>query len=301
MRPNLKEEHNEFLEIYFLNPTPFEMAGAAWPVRLGHNIAKPHYHIGPRISPYYYLIFVLEGEGTFIQHGRTYPLRPNDMYCLFPQVTHEYYTNPEKPLKKLFIAFDGKLALKLLERAGLYAHQPHRQGILTEEAISELWQLAEVVSKGETHHTDLERLSLFYRVFDRVSHLSDETDHAASYNSDWLVKGKEFLSIHYNDGITVDQVSQNVGVDRTHFSKQFRKAYGISPVQYIQYLKIKEATLLLFQTNYKISEIAQSVGYPDVFSFSRAFKKLQGMSPNRYRQGLADGAIAPPSIMDNPL
>ncbi|MFD1955471.1 AraC family transcriptional regulator [Paenibacillus thailandensis] len=299
MRPNMREEHNEFLEIYFLNPSSFEMAGAAWPIRVGHNAAKPHYRIGPRITPYYYLMFVLDGEGTFIQHNRTYPLRRHDMFCLFPQVTHEYYTNPEKPLKKLFVAFDGKGALKLLERAGLSARQPHRPGVLTEEAIGLLWSLTELIGKGETNYTDLERLSAFYRIFDCLSHLASEADHAEAHSASWLHRGKEILSIHYNDGIAIEQVAQYVGVDRTHFSKQFRKTFGLSPVQYIQSLKMKEAKLLLLQTDYKISEIAQSVGYPDVFSFSRAFKKLAGMSPNRYRQGLADGTVAPPTVTDD--
>lgn len=293
MRPNMKEEHNEYLEIYFLNPSSFEMSGAAWPIRLGHNIAKPHYHIGPRITPYYYLMFVLDGEGTFIQNNRTYTLRKNDLFCLFPQVTHEYYTNPDKPLTKLFVAFDGKGALKLLERTGLYPQQPHQAGLLNEEAVGLLWSLARLISEGEAGYTDLRRLSLFYQLFDCLSHLALDAKPAAEQADSWLLKGKEFLSTHFRDGITVEQVSQYIGIDRTHFSKQFRKAFQLSPVQYIQQLKIKEAKLLLSQTDYKISEIAQSVGYPDVFSFSRAFKKLTGCSPNGYRRQHGKGKHLP--------
>lgn len=62
MTGNMREDHHEYLEIYFFTPSEFEKSGAAWPIRLGHNIAKPNYHIGPRTSPYYYLLFVLEGQ-----------------------------------------------------------------------------------------------------------------------------------------------------------------------------------------------------------------------------------------------
>ncbi|UUZ81018.1 AraC family ligand binding domain-containing protein [Paenibacillus sp. P26] len=108
MRTAMREDHHEFLEIYFFTPTEYEKSGAAWPIRLGYNIAKPNYHIGPRTSPYYYLLFVLEGQGTFLQGNQTYPLRKNDMFCLFPQVTHEYVTPPQDPLRKVFFAFDGR-------------------------------------------------------------------------------------------------------------------------------------------------------------------------------------------------
>ncbi|WP_338554790.1 helix-turn-helix transcriptional regulator [Paenibacillus sp. KS-LC4] len=77
--------------------------------------------------------------------------------------------------------------------------------------------------------------------------------------------------------------------NRTHFTKQFSKAYGTTPVQYIQRLKMGEATRLLAQTSYTLSEIASSIGFPDLFSFSKAFKKIRGVSPKQYRSQLISG------------
>lgn len=62
MTENMKEDHHEFLELIFFTPSEFEKAGGAWPIRIGRNIAKTNYHIGPRTTPYYYLLFVLEGK-----------------------------------------------------------------------------------------------------------------------------------------------------------------------------------------------------------------------------------------------
>ncbi|MEC2346794.1 hypothetical protein P9H28_22230, partial [Paenibacillus barengoltzii] len=48
-------EHDlEWLAIYPLQPTDFEKQHGIWPLRIGANIAKPHYHIGPRVTHYYY-------------------------------------------------------------------------------------------------------------------------------------------------------------------------------------------------------------------------------------------------------
>lgn len=62
MTESMKEDHHEFLDIIFFTPSEFEKAGGAWPIRIGRNIAKTNYHIGPRTTPYYYLLFVLEGK-----------------------------------------------------------------------------------------------------------------------------------------------------------------------------------------------------------------------------------------------
>ncbi|MGO4548673.1 AraC family transcriptional regulator [Paenibacillus sp. 2TAB23] len=280
---NMKEDHHEQLEIHYFTPSAFEKAGAAWPIRLGANIAKPGYHIGPRITPYYYLIMVLEGEGTFIQGGQTYPLRKNDLYCLFPQVTHEYYTTEHALLRKIFFAFDGKYALSLLERVGLTPYQPHLRDGLTNAAIERMGQFFTLATDKVEPASDLLRLSIFHQIFDILARSNVPQDVLASSGS-WLQRAKDYLEIHYADGITIESVADYVGIDRTHFSKSFSKAFGLSPMKYVQQLRMNEARLLMKQTDYKLAEIAQSVGYPDLFSFSKAFKKHVGVSPAQFRK-----------------
>ncbi|WJH32097.1 AraC family ligand binding domain-containing protein [Paenibacillus sp. CC-CFT742] len=94
-------------------------------------------------------MFVLEGEGTFIQNGQQYPLRARDAFCLFPHVTHEYWTDPKEPLQKIFIAFDGTHATELLSRVGLTRDAPHRSGILTPETASGMRAFMEEVRRPQ--------------------------------------------------------------------------------------------------------------------------------------------------------
>ncbi|TYP79162.1 helix-turn-helix transcriptional regulator [Paenibacillus methanolicus] len=293
----MREDHHEWLDIHFLTPTEFEKAGAAWPIRIGMNIAKPHYHIGPRISPYYYLIFVLEGEGEFRQSGGEYLLAAGDLFCLFPQVTHEYWTNPLKRLRKLFFAFEGKGALSLLARAGLTPQRPHASGGATNEASAlaeELRRLAAESGGG----SDLLRLSLFLRIFDALSLRSASYSVSAGQDT-WLQNGRAYLDIHYAEDIAIERVAAAVGVERSHFTKMFRHAYGMPPMQYLLRLRMNEARLLLEQTGYTVADIARSVGYPDLFSFSKAFKKHAGISPKSYRQRKTDSHCSGQSDSDS--
>ncbi|NGZ77909.1 AraC family transcriptional regulator [Saccharibacillus alkalitolerans] len=280
---DMKEDHHEYLRVHFFTPSEYEKSGPAWPIRIGSNLAKPGYRIGPRTTAYYYLLLVLEGRGTFAQNGRTYPLAAGGMYCLFPQVMHEYWTDPDEPLRKIFLAFDGRMSLELLRRIGLTPARPHVASARAEEAAAGMRSFLNRAAAEGPDLSDLDRLAEFYRIFASLERAalpeSGEPDGIS-----WLQRGLEYMEIHYAEGITVEDVARHAGVGRTYFSKKFHERYGHTPVRHMQRLKLDEARMLLEQTNYSLSEIAHSVGYPDLFSFSKAFKKHTGLPPRQYRQ-----------------
>lgn len=270
------EHEHEWLAIYPLQPTDFEKQHGIWPLRIGANIAKPHYHIGPRVTHNYYLLCVLEGTGTFIQQKKQYHLQPNDIFCLFPQVIHEYYCDPQQPIKKLILAFDGKQALATLARLGLTPEHPHMPNRVVDRTISAFLNLI------HQHQQALARLHGMYAIFQSLE-LPTPLVLQQDLTLDWLDKGKQLIEHHFSELITIEEIATSVGIERTHFSKMFRKTYGTSPVNYLLQLRMQEAQLLLQHTNYTIAEIARAVGYQDISSFSKAFKKRLGISPIEYR------------------
>ncbi len=283
MFKNMREHDHEWLEIHYFSPSEFEKSGPAWPIRLGSNIAKPHYRIGPIIAPYYYLVMVLDGAGLFHQGGRSFPLRKNDLFGLFPQARHEYVTDPAQPLRKAFFAFDGPQAGQLLERVGLTPEVPHIAGGATSEGAAWMERFFKQVEDAAFPHSDLTRLSAFYRIFDSLARRGQAEDGQRT-TGEWLQKGKDYMDIHYADGITVESAAEHAGMSRSYFSKQFSRTFGLPPMQYLQRLRMEEARQLLGDPDYRLAEIAQSVGYPDIFTFSKAFKKHFGLPPAQFRK-----------------
>ncbi|CAG7608250.1 HTH-type transcriptional activator RhaS [Paenibacillus solanacearum] len=280
----MQEESIEYAERHFFTPTSIEKSGPIWPVRLGRNTAKPNYHTGPRVTSYYSLHFIMQGEGTYVQSNERYTLGQGDAFCLFPNVAHEYYTSKENLLQMAWIAFDGKRAAHLLDRIGLTSASPYRSSVLRPEVTLLLEAFFDLVNDPEHAHSDLGRLGMLYRLFDSLSLAGGRqfgTGHEPAVT--WLQKGLDYLETHYTEDITIEEAASFVGVDRGYFSKKFQEAYGLPPVKYLQKLKLDKAKHMLEQTDYKLTEIALSVGYPDLFSFSKAFKKHYGMSPNAYR------------------
>ncbi|TNJ66019.1 AraC family transcriptional regulator [Paenibacillus hemerocallicola] len=281
----MQEELMEYAERYFFTPTAFEKAGAVWPIRLGRNVAKPHYRIGPRTTTYYSLHFVLEGTGTYIQDNRSYDLQRNDLFCLFPNRSHEYFTSDNHPLQMAWIAFDGKKALSILERLGMGPAVPFVRNAIRPGVRELIDAFFDLIRAHGRKASDFAKLIAFYSVFEALSENPAMQEKGSGESSGgWLQKGVEYLEMHYAEGITIEKAASFVGVDRAYFSRKFNAAYGMSPIKYLQNLKMKAACTMLADTAYTLTEIAFSVGYHDLFSFSKAFKKHFHMSPSEFRQ-----------------
>lgn len=67
-----------------------------------------------------------------------------------------------------------------------------------------------------------------------------------------------------------------------YFRKLFTEVMGISPIAYINDIKIKKAKEMLKSDYGSITDIAHSLGYLDIYDFSRAFKKHTGIPPSKY-------------------
>ena len=94
----------------------------------------------------------------------------------------------------------------------------------------------------------------------------------------------DYIESHYAEELSLQQLADICNYSYSHFSKMFIKAFSINPNTYISYTRIRKAEDLLKSTDMNISDIASEVGYNDVSYFIRVFRKLKGISPNKYRK-----------------
>ena len=85
------------------------------------------------------------------------------------------------------------------------------------------------------------------------------------------------------ENITVQGIASGLGLDRSYFSNIFKKDTGKSPKQYLISVRMEQALKLLQGGQYPLSVIALSVGYSDIFVFSKAFKNYYVISPINYK------------------
>jgi AraC family transcriptional regulator len=98
-----------------------------------------------------------------------------------------------------------------------------------------------------------------------------------------LLKGKEYMDAYYSLNPDIATVAQNCNLSTFHFFRSFRQAFEISPYQYMMQLRLKYSLKLMREESYSLTDIATFCGFPDLFTFSKAFKREYGVSPSRYK------------------
>ncbi|MET4141811.1 helix-turn-helix domain-containing protein [Pedobacter sp. UYP1] len=94
---------------------------------------------------------------------------------------------------------------------------------------------------------------------------------------------QDFIEMNTSEKITVDFLAAKCNMDRVNFSRRFKKATQLPPVDYIQQVKIEAAKRALETGSQNINEIMYSVGYIDAKAFRTIFKKVTGLSPTEYK------------------
>jgi len=98
-----------------------------------------------------------------------------------------------------------------------------------------------------------------------------------------LLAARQFINDHSSQPLTLSDLAKSAGMSAPYFCSQFRKFFGIAPVEYLIQHRMFHAAQLLADRNLTIAEIAAQVGYNDPFFFSRTFKKHFGQSPREMR------------------
>ena len=88
-------------------------------------------------------------------------------------------------------------------------------------------------------------------------------------------------------GWTLDELASAVGLSRSAFAERFARLVGEPPIQYLARWRMQLAARLLTDGTAKVAAVALEVGYDSEAAFSRAFKKIAGVSPMAWRRAQA--------------
>lgn len=92
------------------------------------------------------------------------------------------------------------------------------------------------------------------------------------------------IQTEYMNSLSLDYLAGKCGVSVPHLSRLFRQSLQMSPIQYLNRHRIEIACSLLLRGNMRVGDVAHEVGFADHNYFTKAFKKIMGVSPQAYRE-----------------
>ncbi|MFF2479909.1 AraC family transcriptional regulator [Paenibacillus sp. NPDC058071] len=109
--------------------------------------------------------------------------------------------------------------------------------------------------------------------------------------ADLVSQATRYIETSYSEAITVEGLAELLGCSSSYLSRLFKKQLGTTPNEYLINVRIGHACRLLSETKAPLQEIASSIGYLDVYYFSRVFKKQTGLPPLRFRTMAAEKRV----------
>lgn len=101
-----------------------------------------------------------------------------------------------------------------------------------------------------------------------------------------IYKVESLITKDFRVKYTIDELAQMVNMSKTYLNKAFKDIYGESIHSYLISKKVEYAKEKIKETDLKITDIAEYVGYANASKFSNVFKKVEGVSPRQYKEGI---------------
>jgi AraC-type DNA-binding domain-containing proteins len=281
-------------KLYFLSPTESieKLNDVFFPpyITLAHMFHAPEgWAIQNRILKQYQLQYVLEGEAEYEIEGIAYRTIKGDLLFHGPGELHQVRTVAGKPYVCLSIVFHfGDLDYPVRELVGFreLGDRPHDLGNYAESPIEN--KLSELILyyKQPGFYDQQQAQQLLMNILLQLGRSElkrrserSEPDPAGKAK---LILLRNFIDSRLKEGFQHRQLEQLSGWSRNYIIIQFKKMFGMSPLQYLVWIRLEKAKELALQSGYTFSQIAESVGYSSVHALGKAFKQKTGMSMSEF-------------------
>lgn len=102
-----------------------------------------------------------------------------------------------------------------------------------------------------------------------------------------VIKAQKWLEQHLDGPVDYDRLAEKFRMSRRSMERRFKRATGVTPLGYVQQLRVEKAKRLLEEGGQTFSQITYEVGYEDISFFRKIFIRLTGLRPREYQQRFA--------------
>ncbi len=233
---------------------PFQMCDESYPY---------HFH------RCFELLSVIEGELLVTLDGKDYILAVGELVLIFPNQLHSFKTVQHSRFN--IIIFSPDIIDDFVNKYHGYIPQ---NPILKTDYIT----LEKILTRNL-----FEQKSLLYHICGIYAEQGQMIKNTVSGESTLLHTILTFVSEHYHESCTLQELATQIGYEYTYLSKYFKDKMKISYTAFLNQLRIHQACELLKENKLSIYDIAFRCGFDTVRTFNRNFLNVTGMTPKDYR------------------
>ncbi|MDQ1908999.1 AraC family transcriptional regulator [Paenibacillus sp. GD4] len=293
--------------VHYRNLSPY--------IRYAHELdLKKGYLLLNRIIYDHEFVFGISGQAFVTMDGQSYVIRQGDLLLIKPHVSHTMKVVDDTPFRSVCVHFDWTDLGQASDFSpiGVYLHVKKASGTIpppealvsrpadefvefnwpphlsTSESLSFLAAFREIVKhfKDDGLGPKLQMKAAFLRVialaFEELT--TDEGIPKGYPHSDLVRDAIRTMKKRYAETITHAELAEQSGLSLKYFGTLFKGATGRTITEYLLAVRMGKAKELLRATTSPVKDIAASVGIPDEYYFNKLFKRVEGMSPGRYRR-----------------
>ena len=237
---------------------------------------------GTQIYLNYSITFVLSGKGTLSFNNTTYELTRGKGFVIIPGIPVSYKADTNDPWQYIYASFNGIDTETIMHAAGI-----DQTNILFDFPMDEamLHDLNAMYLSGKNClMKGYDAIGYFLLVISRLVEARSSQMSAADSDEYYIQMSLSYIDENYTRAISVSDVADYIGFDRTYFYRMFVRKMGMPPSCYMNNLRIKKAISLMEFEHLSLNDIALSTGFYDFSHFSKAFFDKYGISPGKYRK-----------------
>lgn len=256
-----------------------------------HKMDRPHFHDGYEIHmtctknvDYY-----IEERKYLGDVGTVAIFNSQEIHRVVPEVEGTMYERYYILFKPRFIEFASRnypeLLILFTDRFDGFENCAY---LSEQEQIQYINLLNQLISIQNAPSQFLQEIKLKQKLVEIILFLTDRYVSSGnirtsiSYNKQGVLKDiMLYIRKNFDASLSLDKIANNFYISKSTLIRIFKKHVGMTPNEYITYIRIMESRKLL-RKGYSVEQVSLKVGYVDESSFIKRFKKIQGISPKQF-------------------
>ena len=266
------------------------------PIHVEYDRRKGHFSMSSsHMHSHYELYYLFTGQRVYFIKDRSYTIQAGDFVIIPSDVVHRTLDSGVPDHERMVLYFNESYFQSFNQEEAELLQSPFRSSrhllkVAPNERMNVEQRLYSMLNeiqekppgyKLTVQNTAIDILLLIARHM--LNTVPDPADDTLSPTEEKMMEIAQYINAHFREDLTLERLSGKFYLSESYLSRTFKKLTGFAFTEYVGMTRVKEAQRLLRETNKRITDISEEVGFGSFAHFQKVFKELTTLSPRDYR------------------